>query len=181
MSEQLLPETIGRVLADYDRRLRNLESTARVGLSQIKTAEVAGPDTGPALSLDVFGDLSAGPGPQVTCTTGKSVLVLGSVVCSLGQTAIYRNLGVKVSYGVSGATTIAPTFLSTDGELTFTPNSANLTSYSLLATATFVDIVTTLTPGQNIFTMKFMYTAAGAGASSTPFRNMSLVVIPLDL
>lgn len=181
MSEQLLPASFAAELRAIERRLHTLETTARVGLSRIQTAEVAGPDTGPALGLDTFGNLSAGPGPAVTCTTGKSALVLGSAVISLGPTATYRNLGAKISFDVSGATTIAPTFLSTDGELIFSPTPADLTGYSLLATATFVDIVTTLNPGSNIFTMKFMYTAAGSGAASTAFRNMSLVVVPLDL
>ena len=175
MAEQLLPESFGRIVADLDRRLRNLESTSRVGLNQIQTSEVAGPDSGPALLTDgTYGNLSAA-GPAATVTTGVKALVIGSAVLNCGIAATYRNTGSKISYAVSGATTINPDVTSTSGQLD------NGAAAALSVTVTFVDVVT-LTPGTNTFTMKFAYTfPTGGGAASTIFYNMSLVVVPLDV
>jgi hypothetical protein len=177
VSEQLQPETLVRLLQAIDRRLHVLETTARVGLSRIQTAETAGPDTGAALVVGgAYGDLSV-VGPEVDVTTGVKALVIGSSQIYLGPAAVYRNSLAKISYAVSGETTINPGVLSPCG--LFSHDATAATAYDS-ATVTFVDLVT-LNPGVNTFTMKYAYDGAIGGAASTPFINMVIVVIPLDL
>lgn len=176
MAEILQPDTLARMYDDLDRRLRNLESSPRVGLSGIAAAEVIGPASDGALLVDgIYRDLTSG-GPAVSLATGTKAIVIGSAILYLGPTAVYKNWGSGVSYRVSGATTLSPnTVFMGEGKLNF-----DGTSY-IDATVSFVDLVT-LNKGTNTFTMQFKYeTPSGGGAASTLFQNMTLVVVPLNL
>lgn len=173
-------DNIIQYVCDLEARIKKLELSPQNGLSRIQTSEVAGPDGNNGLALDTWGAPTGGA-PTVTCTTGKKAIVIGSAELGLQQPAVYQNLGAKIGYAVSGATTINPTSTSPSGKQYFSASAAT-SPYGLGNTVTFIDIVDVLNPGDNIFTMKIRYEwSSGGGASKSIFSNMVLVVIPVDV
>lgn len=178
MSLGSTPDNIVAYVRDLEARIKKLELSPQNGLSRIQVAEVAGPDTYSLAVLDTWIDLSGGPGPIVTCTTGKKALVVGSAELALQNQN--KNLGAKIGYAVSGATTIVPTSTSPSGKQYFTASAAT-SPYGTGNTVTFVDLVD-LNPGDNVFTMKYRFEwSSGGGLAWSTFANMILVVIPVDV
>lgn len=125
------------------------------------TASVATSQTTTSLS---YTDLTT-VGPSVTITTGYRALVfigarsMHSSVTAAGEHA-------KVSYAVSGATTIAA--------------SDTWSSYRAATTSNnnrnpIVHLTSALNPGSNTFTLKYKVSAAGTGT----FDNRSITVVAL--
>lgn len=109
-----------------------------------------------------YGDLST-VGPSVTCETGPAALVMFSSRID-NDTANAQGL---VSYKVSGATTSAAAdsrAIITDGLGAGSPLQLGMW-----------DLITTLTPGENTFTLQ--YRAGGAGTAQ--FFRRYITVLPL--
>ena len=101
-------------------------------------------------------------GPSVTVTTGARAIVMpGSAVSNTGAGQVSY-----ASYDVSSATTIAA-----DDARALVFESSGI-SQAVKATAVYME--TALTPGSNVFTMKYR---CSGGTSS--FSSRHLVVIPL--
>lgn len=103
----------------------------------------------------------ATPGPSVTATTGERALVFISVGTS--NTSLAG--GNTVSYALTGATERDPQFstcLRFDG----------VTAGDEMSYSTF-DMLTTLTPGSNTFTLKYRN-----GSGTATFKNRQIAVWP---
>lgn len=105
------------------------------------------------------------PGPTVTVTTGSKALVI--VGADLSRDAASATSSVRMSFAVSGATTIAAGF------------STNFAGAGLwqgngsVLTGSRATLLTNLTPGSNTFTAKY-YVSAATGT----FSNRQLIVLP---
>ena len=114
--------------------------------------------TGQATSSSSFADLAT-VGPSVTILTGTSALVsITAEIASPGGQAAYA------SVAVSGATTLAA---SNDNRI----RASEQSSLSVIVVSSRSFILTGLTAGSNVFTMKY---AVSAGTAT--FYNRSIVV-----
>lgn len=109
-----------------------------------------------------YGDLAT-PGPAVTSNTGSSAIVFvgGRIGPNTGATA-----SVKMSWDVTGATTLAASDFWSAGEVGLGTAAAVYTCRWYLATG--------LTPGSNTFTARY---AVSSGTGT--FADRSINVIPL--
>jgi hypothetical protein len=113
MSEQLAKNE--RVMADFDRRLRTLETTQRVGLNRIKFSYATAatdptvfaawePGATGTTWADSTGAVGNGYG-EVTLETNNRVLVFfGARVINVANDAgvTFRTLGCRVGFGIDG-------------------------------------------------------------------------------
>jgi hypothetical protein len=126
----------------------------------ISTAAVA---TSQSTASTTFTNLAT-VGPQVTVTTGANALVI--VASDLGSDT--ASSFAQAAYEVTGATTIVAT---TDRGLQFRSGIANQS-----VRASCVHMETALTPGSNVFTMKYETSSGGGNAT---FTNRRLTVMAL--
>jgi len=124
-----------------------------------KTAEVL---TSEATSSATYTDLATG-GPAVTVVTGTKALV---TICAASANNT-NNDGSLASVAVSGATTVA----ASDSSAIFNYDNANLYSSS-----SHTRLLTGLTPGSNVFTMKYRRDVGGTATFHT--RSISVVGVP---
>ena len=104
-----------------------------------------------------YGDLTT-VGPSVTVNTGNTVIViLTALIDGAGSAGNYGFM----SFGVSGATTLAPT----------DTRSLRSQRYAYQVSATY--LVTGLTAGSNTFTAKYRT------VNNVNFENRSIIVIPV--
>jgi len=101
-------------------------------------------------------------GPQVTADTGTSAIVFLTSILAQGPGNY-----ATATYDVSGATTVTAV---TSNALNFRPGATN---QQIRMTST--DLCTGLTPGKNVFTMRY----ASGGAGTAIFAYRTLTVIPL--
>lgn len=114
-----------------------------------------------------WADLSA-IGPQVTVTTGSHAFIFMS--CGMGTDTTSGQ--ARAGYVIEGATTrtepLDETTMVCDG---ITGASSNHCIFSQF------DLIETLTPGENTFTMK--YAASRVSPATAEFRYRTLAVLPL--
>lgn len=119
-----------------------------------------------------FVDLGRYSGPSVSCTTGTSALVM---ISAMMDNSI-ANVLTAVGYTVSGATTIAANAnkgVGQDGMVSDTTGSQP----NLVRLGGMFHESGTLTPGTNVFTMKYLNST---NASATAyFDRREIVVWPL--
>ena len=124
------------------------------------------PDSDTTASATYTGSLAATSGPSVTVTTGPSAVVC--VGARIGPNTSGSNQSTKMSWSVSGATTLAASDFWAAGHSGIGNSAVVYTSRWYLATG--------LTPGSNTFS------AAYAVSSSTvtgTYQYRALHVIPL--
>jgi hypothetical protein len=109
-----------------------------------------------------YGDLAAGPGPAVTITTGTQALVwINATIANSGANTS------AASFDMSGASTIAANNawdIQQDG------GAGTLNRYSSCT------LITGLTSGSNIFTMRYL---VSSGASTGTFSRRRIQVMGL--
>lgn len=127
----------------------------------ISSATVATSQTTTSAS---FTDLAT-VGPAVTVTTGTSAIVV--VTASLNNNT--SGGGARVDFEVSGATSRAASDATALIHVTAAANQGHR--------ASAITHVTGLTPGSNIFTMKYRIPPTGGGTATINDRH--LIVIPL--
>lgn len=125
MSEQLLPESLPTLLRDIDRRLRNLESTARVGLSETRfvrqfnsayATTFSAWETGPGITdyVDDQGATGAGYGTLTLTLPSRALIFLGATINGIGLNVAvpWRSAFCQVGVGIDGAnpTVWTPTY-----------------------------------------------------------------------
>lgn len=128
---------------------------------QARTPTAASVSTSETTVSGEWTDLAT-PGPSVTVRTGERAIILWSVRTSNTSAAGGNN----VTYQLTGATERDPLFstcLRFDGI-----TAANEMSYSQF------DMVTTLTPGLNTFTLKYR-----RGSGTATFQQRQIAVWPL--
>lgn len=128
-------------------------------LSNIGSNTVA---AGQGVGFTSYGDIATSFGPQVTITTGTSALV----IITSELTGSVANAQAFASVAVSGATTIAAS------DAWALRATSGVTGVSFFFRNSAIHHFTSLTPGSNIFTMK--YRNSGGSVS---VANRSLVVI----
>jgi len=134
--------------------------------AMVQKNEIAGNTvlTSQSTTSTTYTDLAT-VGPTVTLTTGTSVIVcITSNMSDVGNTAGF----FRASFDVSGATTRAA---SDDEALVVAGTNIAGDPFSTLSRTV---VITGLTAGSNVFTMKYKTASGTAGFSS---RN--IVVIPL--
>jgi len=135
--------------------------------AMVQKAQVSGAvvNTNQTTTSSTYTDLAT-VGPEVTTTTGTSVLIM--ITADLGDPANTAGL-IRASFAVSGATTRA----ASDNEaLIFA--GAVVGGTDPITTGSRAVVITGLTAGSNTFTMKYK-TSAGTAS----FANRNIVVIPL--
>lgn len=113
MAEQLQPESLASVIADIDRRLRNIETTSRLGIAGLRAVwQTAG------ASPTVFGSFETGTVgntwaddagatgtgyPTLTLTTGRRYMLLWSArPIGIATAATYKSASALVSVRIDG-------------------------------------------------------------------------------
>lgn len=126
-----------------------------------RTPSVASVATSETTTSGEWVDLAT-PGPATTLTTGSRAMVFMSCRTSNTSTAGGNN----ITFELSGATEREPQF-STSGRFDGITASNDM-AYSML------DFITTLTPGENTFTMKYR-----RGSGTATFAHRQICVWPL--
>ena len=135
----------------------NLAFLGAVGSATVATSE--------STTSTSYTDLTT-VGPSVTATTQTTALIIFNAYATQSTQFLVCDAGVAVS----GATTIA----AAAGTGIFRWSPANNGGASSFAAAIFIP---GLTPGSNVFTMKY---AATLGGTAT-FANRNLLVIPMTV
>jgi len=135
--------------------------------AMVQKAEVAGAtvNTNQTTTSATYTDLTT-VGPQVTVTTGTSVLIM--ITADLGDPSNTAGF-IRAAFAVSGATTRA----ASDNEALIFAGSL-VGGSDPINTGSRAVVINGLTAGSNIFTMKYK-TSAGTAS----FQNRNIVVIPL--
>lgn len=114
MAEQLLPDRIAAQLAEFDRRLRNLETSPRVGLNGARFVRQFGSgdattftnwETGPAASnwVDDQGNTGAGYGQLTMANMGKrAAIFFGATISGVYVNATVRSANALFGIGYAG-------------------------------------------------------------------------------
>jgi hypothetical protein len=139
-------------------------STGPTGSTGFPNSDSAEVTTEQSTSSTSYTDLATS-GPAVTVTTGTKALV---IVTSLVQNNL-SGYGVRASYAVSGATTIA----AADKFATLIRSSGENGRQIQRASAAFM--VKNLTAGSNTFTMKYNVESGTTGT----FSNRQITVIDM--
>jgi hypothetical protein len=183
----LTPETDNTLFADFDRRLRALESVASVGLHRIRLAwNVASAVvdtfdawyTGPAGATweDDRGNTGTGY-PQVTLRTGRKVLaIVQGYAASLAYDVAFRTYSWSLAISVDGAT---PPDSRADRWQSHGPTTEG-NHY-----VTLVHPVVDLEPGEHTFYLSTKWYSANPAPATPPALSASnsaiLAILPLDL
>jgi hypothetical protein len=184
MPEQLAPETLASVLADIDRRLHSLETSARNGLSLTRSAwgTAAGDitvfgaplDPGPASSTwrDDLGNTGTGY-PQIVMTTPTRCLVAWSVrpnsVAFNGTT--YRSNSLDIDVAVDGVRTSLPNTRRFIANSNLGPVDAAVSAFAVM----------TFARGSHTFKMVCNATDnVPAGTTAPRLTDISMFIIPLN-
>jgi len=112
-----------------------------------------------------YADLTTA-GPAVTITTGTSVIVL--ITADLGDPSNTAGF-IRASFAVSGATTRA----ASDNEALIASGAA-ISTADPFGTYSRAVVITGLTAGSNVFTMKYKVSAGTAS-----FQNRNIVIVAL--
>ena len=187
LSMNLQPDSLGSTIADFDRRLRTLESAGRVGLSRVRAAwnTAAAPVavfdawyTGPAGAAwaDDQGDSGTGY-PALTLRTGRRALVLAQAFAeNIANDPTFKTFGWSLGIGIDGA---SPPSGQADRYQTHGPTSEG-NNY-----LTLVHIFTQLEPGEHTFYLSTNWQANNPAAVNIPQLSSNnsafLAVLPLDL
>lgn len=134
-------------------------STGTNAIAQRVPGSVSVSGSGTTSSSSYTSVLTGSTAPSVTVTTGeKAMVAISARVTSSNTSAVY------FSYGVSGATTVAPS----DSWSAFVSGSTNTMRIGASG------IITGLTPGSNTFTMQYRATGSATGT----YQLMNISVIP---
>jgi hypothetical protein len=129
-----------------------------------RTIQSARNDAQDTTTNTAFGDLSTSVGPSVTVTTGAQALVVVSARLSCSGSSNFAYAG----FDVTGATTR----LADSAETVSTRQAGGSGEF---IGASRVVYVTGLTPGSNVFTMRYRV----SGPSTGTFELRNIIVIPL--
>lgn len=176
MSEQLLPEDVGRMFADFDRRLRNLETTSRSAVLGPTAVTLLG--GGLVIQDGTYRDLTQGvtlTPISISVQTETSVVLIVSIT-SAGYQLTTGDARTILSYEISGATTRSTATVGGKSVVGFTSGSGSPAG-TFYAPCGFMDVATGLTPGLNTFTLKFKQSSAFALPN---FDEVTMLVIPLQ-
>jgi hypothetical protein len=160
-------DTVGRLAVgtnDFVLTAASGETTGLKWATKFPNSDSAEVTTEQSTSSTSYTDLATS-GPAVTVTTGTKALV---IVTSLVQNNL-SGYGVRASYAVSGATTIA----AADKFATLIRSTGEAGRQIQRASAAFM--VENLTAGSNTFTMKYN---VESGATGT-FSNRQITVIDM--
>jgi hypothetical protein len=183
MAEQLQPESITNVLADFDRRLRNLEATRRLGLSAIRSASQNGIATsdptygawesvGDGLQQHTVdtGAVAAGY-PALTLTVPARVLIIvTATVSDVGVGAGFKSAQGTLGLRVNGVIDTGRPFAG--GMVRAGGSSAGAGTVASIVDRRF-------TPGSYTFEVAMLWELTNAGGSAYPYiENANLIIIP---
>jgi hypothetical protein len=164
-------DTVARLAVGANNTVLTADSSTATGLkwasaTQAVTA-VGGAEvlTNQTTTSASYTDLATA-GPAVTITTGTSVIVL--ITADLGDPANTAGF-IRASFAVSGATTRA----ASDNEALVASGAAISTS-DPFGTYSRAVVITGLTAGSNVFTMKYKVSAGTAS-----FQNRNIVIVAL--
>jgi hypothetical protein len=183
----LTPETDNTLFADFDRRLRALETTQRVGISRTRSAQSTYDDypstydewdsTGGALRewRDDQGNEGGGY-PTVTLIAGTRVLVLLSAkVGGYAAGGGFRSYQGQLGVGIDGGTPADHV-----GDVFGWRMGVYNATVSELQHPTAIAIVKEVTPGEHEFAV-WSWWSDNAGSGTQPlWSSVQLTVIPLD-
>lgn len=127
-----------------------------------RVAQTASVNSSEATTSTAFTDLTTF-GPSVTVSTGVQALVLFSAEINNNTSS----QAGRVAVDISGATTLAA-----DGNKVLRQESSGTAEFQR---ATVGYLQTGLTPGSNVFTLKY----ATVGASTATFNQRNITVLPL--
>lgn len=183
----LTPESDATTLADFDRRLKALETTQRVGLSRTRSAQSTTDDYPSAYDAwDATGGATRewsddqgneGTGyPVVTVVTGTRVLILLSAkVSSYSAGGGFRSYQGALGVGIDGGTPADHV-----GDVFGWQMGVYNATASELQHPTAIAIVKEVTPGEHEFAVWSRW-ADNTGSGTQPlWSSVQLTVIPLD-
>lgn len=171
------PSDIGTELAEINRRLRVLETAARVPqVSTVDQGPSAGTELGSSVVIETPGYVDPGSptGPSVAVTVSQTgrLLVIWSFEAEL-QADAGETTFVACSPDLSGANTVP----ASDDRSVFVRYSA--TSFSAIRTsATRAAMFTGLAPGSTTVTLKYQGDFLGVSNAATVLRR-TVVALPL--
>lgn len=189
MAEQLQPEGMSRLLNDMDRRLRNLENTARVGLSRAKFVRQFGAvapttfgmvwESGPAGSdwVDDTGATGAGYATLTVPDMGKrAAIFMGCTIGSVLTAATFRSDSAMAGVGIDGNNPqLVPNYPVMYRR--FFPGTTQYTEVPF----TFFCLRNDFTPGTHVFKVWAAWANTNPAAINQPLLNDAfLLVIPID-
>ena len=170
------PSGVADTLADLDRRVRNLEATARSGVSRI--AFGFQDEQVPVTAFDVwFTDNGTFSLPAVTLATGsRAIIMAGILATNFGLNVSLRSQQGLFGVGVDGD----------DPETGFAGAELRRTFYTtesqMILPLMFAAQVNGLTRGEHTFSLWGFAVDDDPGAPSPPiFDDSWLMVIPLDV
>jgi hypothetical protein len=186
MPEVLQPDQLAAALADFDRRLRNIETSTRVGLGGVRTswsASIGTTATYGAWETSGGGlathrrDNQAGTFagyPFISMTTPSRVLaIISGTVADVGASPFRANqgtLGLSIDGAAIGGGTVTVPFL---GGIEAN-NDATSGTGSIAAAVTLP-----LTPGVHTFQIAMFWTATGGAGAAPYITSANLVIIPI--
>ncbi len=164
-------DTVSRLAVGANNTVLTADSSTATGLkwaavTQAVTA-VGGAEvlTNQTTTSTSYADLTTA-GPAVTITTGTSVIVL--ITADLGDPSNTAGF-IRASFAVSGATTRA----ASDNEALIASGAA-ISTADPFGTYSRAVVITGLTAGSNVFTMKYKVSAGTAS-----FQNRNIVIVAL--
>jgi len=164
-------DTVSRLAVGANNTVLTADSSTATGLkwaavTQAVTA-VGGAEvlTNQTTTSTSYTDLTTA-GPAVTITTGTSVIVL--ITADLGDPSNTAGF-IRASFAVSGATTRA----ASDNEALIASGAA-ISTADPFGTYSRAVVITGLTAGSNVFTMKYKVSAGTAS-----FQNRNIVIVAL--
>lgn len=190
MSEQLQPDSIAAALADFDRRLRNLEVTARVGLNRLAWVQTTGTGgSGPSLGTawhdgvstgytwtDHLGNTGSGYGEVTVSTNSRVLLMFGGYLNAVASSTNHKCSDGRIGISEDGG---APPVgsLGNFGEVYFfETNDFSHTAFHWKATTRRA-----LSPGNHTWRLHTKFPISWPAGTITPVIQESiLIVIPID-
>lgn len=183
MAEQLLPEGLDTVVAAFDRRLRALEVSPRVGLHLMRQAWGTAADDPSTFGAWEYGagatawaDDQGGTGsgyPQLAVDCPRRVLLMWSArPISIANAAGYRTAAADVTIAVDGTPlTAAPAPLRRIGNSNAAPVDVAMSAM----------VVVVVSPGAHTFRVGASWANTVPAAGTLPrLTDVALMVLPLS-
>lgn len=175
--------TLAGDLADMDRRLRNLEATARSGLSNIafdfQNEGITVPAYDAWFKTDGVNTL-----PAVTLVTGRRCIIqVGVLATQFGTGATLKAVQGLFGFGLDGLNPDdTPTFTQNLRQFYFDANNIYMPmSFATSFGGTTPGFELPLTPGEHEFQVWCWATYDGAGSVDPIFDDSWIMAIPLDV